>query len=185
MDRGAREWEVNLIMEEGQRKDLTRYKDDEIFVPELLSQIEDEGVRKRISNEVCTYMVGAKKYKRRHYFFEVIMVVLPLMVSSIEILLKDSEIESVIIIVLSLVSAIFGRIIVYQKAFESWKRYRKYLEISKREIFSYLHHIGKYKDMEKSKEIDNLFLESMEQIFVEESYSWNEMREENAKHKGK
>lgn len=172
-------------MEEGQRKYLTRYKDDEIFVPELLSQIEDESIQKRISNEVCTYMVGAKKYKRRHYFFEVVMVVLPLLVSAVEILLEDSKIESVIIIVLSLVSAIFGRIIVYQKAFESWKRYRKYLEISKREIFSYLHRFGKYKDMEKSKGIDDLFLESMEQIFAEESYSWNEMREVNTENKGK
>lgn len=172
-------------MEELKRKDIIRYKEDEIFVPELLSQIRDEGVRNRISNEVCTYMAGAKKYKRRHYFFEILMVVLPLMVSVIEIVLKDSEWKSLFIVVLSIVSAIFGRIIVYQKAFESWKRYRKYLEMSKREIFSYIYSFGKYKNIEIQKEADDLFLERMEQIFAEENHAWNELREKEIESKGK
>ena len=164
-------------MSECKKTSVVKYKDDQVFVPELLSQIKNENIRKRISNEICTYMTGAKKYKRRHYFFETILVALPLMVTVVEILMDDGKLESLLIVIFSIITAILGKIASYQKAYESWCRYRIYLQESKTEIFNYVYHFDKYKDIGSEKELDNLFIENMEQIFAEESNAWNKMRE--------
>lgn len=161
--------------------DLVRCKSDKVYIPFLIEAIGEENLKKRIANEVYTYVYGAYKYKRIHYTLLILSIFLPAAVTALSGgTLFDVDFNNRIIPILSMSAVIVSGLFSSFKAKESWARYRKYAERAKNEIFCFVMEIEDYEDHDKkdNSKREKLLAERMENLFLEENKLWQEMRKQ-------
>ncbi len=152
-----------------------RWKDDSVYVPALLKDIEDNMLKKRTAHMLYTYVYGAQKYKRRYYLFTWLTVALPALVVFLNSFGSSQNMTvRAAVSLCSLAAAVVSGIAGSVKAKESWVRYRKYCERVKRELF--LYSMEKTEGDVREKEIK--LAKKLEEIYKQEGVNWGELREE-------
>ena len=152
-------------------RDLRKLRKDKNYIKELLKATSNDALRNYIANELCTYDHNARKYKSVYLLLTASSVGLPVISAA----LSGMGATPWILILLSCLTAISGAFNASLKPKELWIHYRKYAELSKREISE----ISIMKDDDPKKEED--LFKKLKEIFIEESSEWQKVRQKETK----
>ena len=139
----------------------------------LYRNIQNDVVRERIKSTGEWYIRHAKLYKILFYVFSIISIVLPLVISSINVLgtVHENEIRVVTTITSAIVSLITA-LLTFTKCGEKWTLYRSTIEMMKSELA--LYSCKKRTDEELEKLVFKL-----EKIMNQEHNKWRKMQQED------
>lgn len=104
----------------------------------LYRNIQNDVVRERIKSTGEWYIRHAKLYKILFYVFSIISIVLPLVISSINVLGTGHENEiRVVTTITSAIVSLITALLTFTKCGEKWTLYRSTIEMMKSELALY------------------------------------------------
>lgn len=149
------------------------YRKDAVYIPKLLEKIECRELEERTSHMLYTFMVGAKKYKRRYHILTTLSVFFPAAITVFTNLkLENNLYIQVLVSLCSMAMAVLTGISGSVKAKESWIRYRMYCERVKKELVCYQLKIQPY----TSTGSEERLAQELEKIYEDERQEWDRMR---------
>lgn len=158
-------------MEEKQINQFKKLKNDEEYIFELISEVQNEKLKKRIAHELYTYATRAKKYKGLFKVCVIVGLFFPVITSGFQ--MCYSKISGIVTVVLmGCVTAATG-LTNGLKYREKWEHYRKYCEEMKREIVCCQNEIGKYENVNNP---EKLLAEELEKMIKQETGEWEEIK---------
>lgn len=135
----------------------------------LYKDIENKVVRERIRSAGQWYIDRAIRYKRYFYTLSVIGIIVPLLISCINILGTDYGAQvRIITTVASAVVSCITSLLTFTKVKEKWTLYRNTIELMKRELTLYA--IKK----ESDEDLVNLVCD-LEELMSEERIRWEKI----------
>ena len=139
----------------------------------LYKDIENKVVRERIRSAGEWYIDRAIRYKRYFYTLSVIGIIVPLLISCINILgINYGEQVRVITTVASAVVSFTTSLLTFSKVKEKWTLYRNTIELIKRELTLYA--IKK----ENDEDLVNLVCD-LEELMSEERVRWEKILQDD------
>lgn len=151
------------------RKKIKEMKDFEI----LYRDIENKSIRGRIKSTGEWYIEKATHYKRIFYVLSMMAIVLPLVISAINVLGEDyGACIRVITTIGSTMVAMATGILTFTKCREKWTLYRSSIEKMKKELS--LYSVG-----EKDDEALHKMVCRLEEMMEDERNKWREIQQEN------
>lgn len=158
-------------MKEDKIKQLKTLRDDEKYIFELINDVQNEKLKKRIAHELYTYATRAKKYK---YLFKGCMMIglfFPVFASALQMCQSDAAGVAAVLL-MGVVTAATG-LTNGLKYREKWEHYRMYCEEMKREIIYCQCEIGKY---ENTDEPEKLLAQELEKMTGKETNEWEKIK---------
>lgn len=143
----------------------------------LYRNIENEVIKERIRSSGEWYIERAIRYKRYFYTLSIISIILPLIISSINILggVYESQVRIITTIASAGVSFITG-MLTFTKCGEKWTLYRSTIELIKSELTLYW---TKTPDSD-GKDLANLVYR-LDEIMNKEHNSWKKIQQKDEK----
>lgn len=146
-------------------------------VEELLSNIENINIRKRVTQVVIWNIKKATKYKRLYYWMSIAIIILTASIPVINLLdFLNPKISTSII---SALAGILASILTLVNVKETWLRYRKYAEMIKSESVLFINKCERYSEIDAECK----FIENIESIIGEERLNWEEIRKKSHQNK--
>ena len=168
--KGSEPGEKHQAVEAGELE----YRKDAAYIPKLLEEIECRELRERTCHMLYTFMVGAKKYKRRYHILTTLSVFFPAAITVFTNLKLGNNIYiQVLVSLCSMAMAVLTGISGSVKAKESWIRYRMYCERVKKELVCYQLKIQPY----TSTSSEEGLAQELEKIYEDERQEWDRMRD--------
>ena len=143
----------------------------------LYKNIENEVIRERIRSSGQWYIERAIRYKRYFYSLSIISIILPLIISSVNILGAswENEVRIVTTIASAIVSMVTG-LLTFTKCGEKWTLYRSTIEMIKSELTLF----WTKTPVPDEKDLANLTYR-LEEIMNKEHSRWKKMQQEDDK----
>lgn len=142
-------------------------------VEELLSNIENIKIRKRVTQVVIWNIKKATKYKYRYYWMSISIIILTGSIPLINVAeLWNPKIFTSII---SALASILASTLTLVNVKETWLRYRKYAEMIKSESVLFINKCEPYSE----SNAECKFIENIESIIGEERLNWEEIRKKS------
>lgn len=149
------------------------YRKDTVYIPKLLEEIECRELKERTCHMLYTFMVGAKKYKRRYHILTGLSVFFPAAITVFTNLKLGNNIYiQVLVSLCSMAMAVLTGISGSMKAKESWIRYRMYCERVKKELVCYQLKMQPYNSADREQHL----AQKLEDIYADERQEWEQMR---------
>lgn len=160
-------------MDKNEIKELMNLKDDNAYIHELLNDISNEKLKKRIAHQLYTYAFGAKKYKNLFIMCILVGLFFPVLTSALQ-LCTGKNVGIITVFLMGCVTATTGMTngLKYR---EKWEHYRKYCEEMKAEISCCQNGIGKYEELSVC-EAEKLLAQVMEEMIKRETNNWKEIK---------
>lgn len=139
----------------------------------LYKNIENEVIRERIRTTGQWYIEHAIRYKYYFYTLSIVGIVLPLLISSVNVL--GCDYKNLIRIVTTIASAIVSLstgILTFMKCGEKWTLYRSTIEMMKRELTLY------WVNATDEKALENLIYK-LEKIMDKEHNKWEKIQQKD------
>lgn len=139
----------------------------------LYKNIENEVIRERIRTTGQWYIENAIRYKYYFYTLSIVGIVLPLIISSVNVL--GCDYKNLIRIVTTIASAIVSLstgILTFMKCGEKWTLYRSTIEMMKRELTLY------WVNAADEKALENLVYK-LEKIMDKEHNKWEKIQQKD------
>lgn len=160
---------TNDNQEKSKRSKTTEIEDFE----SLYRNIQNDVVRERIKSTGEWYIRHAKFYKILFYVFSIISIVLPLIISSVNVLGAGHENEiRVVTTITSAIVSLITALLTFTKCGEKWTLYRSTIEMMKSELA--LYNCKNRTDEELEKLVFKL-----EKIMNQEHNKWRKMQQED------
>lgn len=159
---------------DNKKEKTKRLKTTEIEEFEFLYRgIDNAIVRERIKSTGEWYIRRAKFYKFLFYVFSIISIVLPLVISSVNVLGTGHETEiRVVTTITSAIVSLITSLLTFTKCGEKWTLYRSTVEMMKSELA--LYGCKKQTDAELEK-----LMFKLEKIMNQEHNKWRKMQQED------
>lgn len=165
----------------GDRNDKS-IKDDEYFIPFILSKLEDELLQAIVGHELYTYAVRAQFYKTCFYISEFITLIAPTIVVVLNGVFEQTNITiRIFVSVFSGLASVASGIAGIVKFKESWVRYRSNCEAVKHELAHYVAKCPPYAHKKQKKNKVKL----IQRIYViarKEEVDWNKLFSDDIGH---
>lgn len=139
----------------------------------LYKNIENEVIRERIRTTGQWYIEHAIRYKHYFYILSIVGIVLPLFISSINVI--GCDYKNIIRIITTIASAIVSLstgILTFMKCGEKWTLYRSTIEMMKRELTLY------WVNATDEKALENLVYK-LEEIMDKEHNKWEKIQQKD------
>lgn len=161
-------------MNKSEMKSLKKLRNDKEYIHELLNDIENERLRKRIAHQLYTYAAGARKYKKLFNICMLVGLFFPVITSALQLCTYE-EVRIITVSLMGCVTATTGMMngLKYR---EKWEHYRKYCEEMKAEISCCQNGVGKYREFETINESERLLAQSLEEMIKQETNEWKEIK---------
>ena len=151
-------------MKNDEIKKYKKLRKDEKYIFELINDVQNEKLKKRIAHELYTYATRANKYKGLFKGCLLVGLFFPVFASALQMCHSDvSGIAAVLL--MGCVTAATG-LTNGLKYREKWEHFRKYCEEMKREIICCQNEIGKY---ENQKYPEKVLAEVLEEMIKKET----------------
>lgn len=155
-------------------KKREKIETDKVYIPKLMEGIRDEQLRQQIEHELYTYARRAVFYKRCYYILTCATIILPALVSVVNVVPSDSPNEiKLTVTILSAVSAVAAGVLGAANVHEHWTSYRSACENLKEEIFLYVKAVAPY-DIDDSKERESKFVSNLLNLYHQENSRWKD-----------
>ena len=158
-------------MKEDNIKQFKTLKDDEKYIFELINDVQNEKLKKRIAHELYTYATRAKKYKGLFKCCLIVGLFFPVLASALQ--MCHSAVSGIVaVLLMGCVTAATG-LTNGLKYREKWEHYRKYCEEMKREIIYCQCEMGKYENVDNA---EKLLAEELEKMIKKETNEWGKIK---------
>lgn len=155
-------------MKKKNKMETSEMEDFEIFYKD----IENKVVKERIRSAGEWYIEQAIRCKRSFYILSIIGIILPLVISCVNVLGSDHEyLVRVVTTIASAVVSLTTGILTFTKLREKWTLYRSTIEIMKSELTLYA--IGKKSEKDLYDLVYNL-----EEIMSKEHSKWKKIQQD-------
>lgn len=145
---------------------------DKIYIPTLMSEINNEFLKNRLEHVLYTYSKRALFYKHAYYGLTFATIVLPTLVPVVYVFSgKDFSSVQFIVSLLSAFSAISAGILATANIRDNWISYRSNCELLKEEVFQYLMKAGEYHDLDDEGR-EQCFINQLSKLYREETIVW-------------
>ena len=143
----------------------------------LYKNIRNEVIRERIRSSGQWYIERAIRYKRYFYILSIIGIVLPLLITSVNVFgcTHENQVRVITAIASAIVSLTTG-LLTFTKCGEKWTLYRNTIEMIKSELTVYW---AKASTQEEEELI--MLVSRLEDIMNKEHNKWNKIQEEDEK----
>lgn len=157
-------------------------KDDEFFIPFILSKLEDETMKAIVGHELYTYAARARFYRKCFYISEFITLIAPAIVIVLNNAFQEHNITiRILVSVFSGLASVASGIAGIVKFKESWIRYRSNCEAVKHELVHYVSKCPPY-DHKKQKKNKAKLIQRIYVIARKEEVDWNKLISDDIGH---
>lgn len=158
-------------MKKDEIKQYKNLRKDEKYIFELINDVQNEKLKKRIAHELYTYATRAKKYKGLFKCCLLVGLFFPVFASMLQTCHSETA-GTLAVLLMGCVTAATG-LTNGLKYREKWEHYRKYCEEMKREIICCQNEIGKYENQNNSEKI---LAEELEKMIKKETNEWEKIK---------
>lgn len=145
---------------------------DKKYIPELLKEIKNEQLSKRLAHELYTYANRAVFYKKIYYILTFATIICPALILVTNVFSTNLiSIPAVIVGALSSLSSIAAGILAAANIRDNWLTYRSNCELLKEEVFLYTTASIPY-DNKDPLVNEKLFIEKVFTLYHNEYSMW-------------
>lgn len=163
---------MNSFEKEGTNKSMI-----DVFVNQMISQVQNENTKKYISNRILPqikwYSLQSAEKKHKYYFWMTVSIILGVAISSISVLANGSALIKLVIAILGAAVTASNAYISLHSFKDLWIVYRKTHETLTRTVYCYFNNAGIFSQCSTQNQKDELLVNVCEEELSKESGDWS------------